>query len=254
MSPRLPLILPDWPAPPSVAACVTTRLGGTSVPPFDSFNPATHVGDDPQAVTANRALLRTLLPAEPLWMDQVHGTEVLDADSVCGGSGDASFARQPGRVCAVLTADCLPVLFCNRQGTVVAAAHAGWRGLAMGVLARTVEHMACRPGDVVAWLGPAIGPGAFEVGPEVRAVFLERLPGAACAFASGQGDRLFADIYRLARLSLAGAGVQAVYGGGLCTVRQSGLFHSYRRDGRCGRMASLVWLKGGAAAEAAYQG
>ncbi|MCP4637674.1 MAG: peptidoglycan editing factor PgeF [Methyloversatilis sp.] len=256
-APALPLILPDWPAPPAVRACVTTRLGGVSAAPFDSFNPATHVGDDAQAVAANRALLRAHLPAEPLWLDQVHGVEVLDADRERCGTGDASIAHRAGSVCAVMTADCLPVLLCNRQGTVVAAAHAGWRGLAMGVLTRTVQRMGGAPGDILAWLGPAIGPDAFEVGPEVRAVFLERLPGAAAAFRPGTGDRLYADIYLLARLELARAGVQAVYGGGLCTVSQAGLFHSYRRDGRCGRMASLIWLARDASelgAELSYQG
>lgn len=253
----LPLILPDWPAPPSVRACVTTKLGGVSAPPFGPFNPATHVGDDPQAVADNRALLRALLPAEPLWLDQVHGVEVLDADRQRCGTGDASVAHRPNRVCAVMTADCLPVLFCNRQGSVVAAAHAGWRGLVAGVLTRTVERMGCAPADLVAWLGPAIGPDAFEVGPEVRTAFVERLRGAARAFRAGTGDRLYADIYALARLELAAAGVQAVYGGGLCTVSQRELFHSYRRDGRCGRMASLIWIADRAApfaAEPSYQG
>lgn len=240
-APALPLIVPDWPAPPAVRACVTTRLGGVSAAPFDSFNPASHVGDDAHAVAANRALLRAHLPAEPLWLDQVHGVEVLDADQERCGTGDASIARRAGSVCAVMTADCLPVLFCNRQGTVVAAAHAGWRGLAAGVLSRTVERMECPALDILAWLGPAIGPDAFEVGPEVKDAFAARLARAEDAFRPGEGDRLFADIYRLARLELAQAGVQAVYGGGLCTVGQAGLFHSFRRDGRTGRMASLIW-------------
>ncbi|MCQ9376490.1 peptidoglycan editing factor PgeF [Methyloversatilis sp. XJ19-49] len=237
----LPLIRPDWPAPPGVHAAVTTRLGGVSQPPFGPFNPASHVGDDPAAVAANRALLRACLPAEPLWLDQVHGADVADADRDRTACADASVSHQPGSVCAVLTADCLPVLFCNRQGTVVAAAHAGWRGLAAGVLSRTVERMGCPASDILAWLGPAIGPDAFEVGPEVKDVFAARLARAEDAFRSGEGDRLFADIYRLARLELAQAGVQAVYGGGLCTVGQAGLFHSFRRDGRTGRMASLIW-------------
>jgi hypothetical protein len=238
----LPLIRPDWPAPAGVHACVTTRLGGDSAPPFGPFNVASHVGDDPQAVAANRARLRALLPAEPVWLEQVHGSAVAEADRVTCATADASVARRPGRVCAVLTADCLPVLFCDRQGTVVAAAHAGWRGLAGGVLANAVACMDCPPEDILAWLGPAIGPAAFEVGPEVRAAFVARLSGAQDAFRPGQGDRLFADIHALARLELAQAGVHAVFGGGLCTVGQPGLFHSYRRDGVTGRMASLVWL------------
>lgn len=244
----LPLIRPDWPAPPGVNAAVTTRLGGVSPPPFGPFNPASHVGDDPAAVAANRALLRACLPAEPLWLDQVHGADVADADSDRTACADASVSHQPGSVCAVLTADCLPVLFCNRQGTVVAAAHAGWRGLAAGVLSRTVERMECPASDILAWLGPAIGPDAFEVGPEVKDAFAARLARAEDAFRPGEGDRLFADLYRLARLELAQAGVHAVYGGGLCTVGQGGLFHSFRRDGRTGRMASLVWRTAGPAA------
>ena len=183
-----------------------------------------------------------MLPAEPVWLEQVHGTAVADADCVTGATADASVARRPGHVCAVLTADCLPVLFCNRQATVVAAAHAGWRGLAGGVLTNTVARMDCPPEAILAWLGPAIGPAAFEVGPDVHAVFVDRLAGAQDAFRPGKGDRLFADIYALARLELAQAGVHAVFGGGLCTVGQPGLFHSYRRDGVTGRMASLVWL------------
>lgn len=238
----LPLIVPDWPAPASVQARITTKLGGVSEAPFGPFNPAAHVGDDTRAVAANRALLRAQLPAEPVWLDQVHGSDVVDADRVTAACADASVARRPGAVCAVLTADCLPVLFCSRQGDVVAAAHAGWRGLAAGVLTRTVERMACPPENILAWLGPAIGPEAFEVGPEVRDVFSATLPRADEAFRPGVGDRLLADIYRLARLDLVRAGVTAVYGGGLCTVSQPGLFHSYRRDGRTGRIASLIWI------------
>lgn len=253
----LPLIVPDWPAPACVQARVTTKLGGVSAAPFGSFNPADHVGDDRHAVAANRALLRAQLPSGPVWLDQVHGSEVVDADRIAGARADASVARCSGTVCAVLTADCLPVLFCSRQGDVVAAAHAGWRGLAAGVLARTVERMACPPAEILAWLGPAIGPASFEVGPEVRAVFAAPLPRAEEAFRPGRDDRLMADIYRLARLALARAGVTAVYGGGLCTVGQPGLFHSYRRDGRTGRMASLVWIAPEASrptAASAYQG
>ncbi|MBU0602516.1 MAG: peptidoglycan editing factor PgeF [Gammaproteobacteria bacterium] len=239
----LPLIRPDWPAPARVQACVTTRLGGVSAAPFGAFNPAGHVGDDPAAVAQNRTLLRAALPAEPVWLDQVHGCDVIDADAAAGGTADASLARRPGRVCAVLTADCLPVLMCDAQGATVAAVHAGWRGLAGGVLENAVARMGCEPCGVMAWLGPAIGPAAFEVGPEVRAAFTARLPDAGAAFHPGRGDRLHADIYLLARLALAGAGVTEVFGGGLCTVTQAGLFHSFRRDGRCGRMASLIWLR-----------
>ncbi len=242
----LPVILPDWPAPAGVRALVTTRAGGVSEAPFGPFNPAAHVGDDPEAVKVNRARLRALLPAEPVWLDQVHGVAVLEAGRDPGCRADASMTREAGVVCAVLTADCLPVLFCDREGSVVAAAHAGWRGLAAGVLTCTVERMGCASSEILAWLGPAIGPDAFEVGPEVRDAFVGRLDGAGAAFRPGEDDRLHADIYRLARLELAQAGVHAVYGGGFCTVRQRGLFHSYRRDGRTGRIASVIWMDGDA--------
>lgn len=243
-------LTPDWPAPAKVRALMTTRVGGVSVAPYDSLNPASHVGDDPAAVAGNRALLRRHLPAEPLWLNQVHGDRVaevgVDAE---GGEADASLARAPGRVCAVMTADCLPVLFCDRAGSVVAAAHAGWRGLVGGVLERTVEAMAVPPGEILAWLGAAIGPERFEVGEEVRAAFVADDPLAAIAFRPALPGTLdeapkkwLADIYTLARLRLARVGVTAVYGGGLCTVSDPARFFSYRRDGRTGRMASLVWL------------
>jgi YfiH family protein len=241
-------IVPDWPAPARVRAMMTTRQGGVSVTPFDSFNPATHVGDTPSAVAENRRRLRALLPAEPLWLNQVHGIAV--ARQGCAGvpEADASVATQANQVCVVLTADCLPVLFCDRAGTVVAAAHAGWRGLAAGVLEAALEGMQVPPGEVLVWLGAAIGPQAFEVGPEVREAFVSQQPKAASAFvtspSSSAPDRYNADIYRLARIRLAALGVTAVYGGGLCTVNDSQRFYSYRRDRQTGRMASLIWLGG----------
>lgn len=242
-------LIPDWPAPARVRAFVTTRAGGVSRPPWDSMNPAGHVGDDPAAVAENRRILRAVLPAEPLWLNQVHGTCVVEEAAVEPPCADASVARQPGQVCAVLTADCLPVLFCDRAGSVVAAAHAGWRGLMAGVLEETVARMAVPPDAILAWLGPAIGPAAFEVGDEVREAFVSRHPLTAVAFRPALPGTLdeaprkwLADLYALARIRLAAAGVAEVYGGGLCTVSAPARFYSYRRDGVCGRMASLIWL------------
>jgi YfiH family protein len=233
---------PDWPAPSNIRALVTTRIGGVSQPPYDSFNLASHVGDTPEAVAANRAMLRLHCPSEPKWLSQVHGNAVARADAIVSPvEADASVAFESGTVCAVLTADCLPVLFCNRPGSRVAAAHAGWRGLAAGVLEASVAAMQCKAGDILAWLGPAIGPQAFEVGDEVREVFVRDLPEAEAAFVPGQSGKWLADIYRLARLRLARAGVVDVYGGGLCTYTDHELFYSYRRDGNTGRMASLIW-------------
>lgn len=239
-------IHPDWPAPGNVLALATTRNGGVSKPPFDSFNLGDHVGDDPAAVAQNREILRAFLPAEPRWLKQVHGTSVAHADSLDAPiEADASVAFNPGKVCAVLTADCLPVLFCDRQGTRVAAAHAGWRGLAAGVLEASVTAMQCDPADIMAWMGPAIGPQAFEVGEEVRDVFVHDLPETGTSFIPGQPRKWLADIYGLARLRLARAGVSKVYGGGLCTYTDSNRFYSYRRDKTTGRMASLIWMEGG---------
>lgn len=242
-------IVPDWPAPSCVRALMTTRVGGVSRPPYDSFNLATHVGDDPIAVAENRRRLRHHLPAEPLWLDQVHGTSVADAGrDTAEVVADAAVARAPGRVCAVLTADCLPVLLCDARGSVVAAAHAGWRGLVAGVLEETVRSMGIGPARILAWLGPAIGPDAFEVGEEVRQAFIEHHPMAATAFRPalpGTLDELprkwLADLYALARLRLAAVGVERVYGGVGCTHREADRFYSYRRDGRTGRMAALIW-------------
>ncbi len=236
-------LVPGWPAPPNVHALVTPRGGGVSVAPYASLNLGGHVGDDPQAVARNRAILRERLPAEPLWLNQVHAANVADADSAAGvPEADASVARLPGKVCAVLTADCLPLLLCDRQGTVIAAAHAGWRGLAGGVIEATVEAMACDPATLMVWLGPAIGPSAFEVGGEVRDIFLAADHAAADAFAPRSDDKWLADIYRLARLRLARCGVVQISGGDFCTYRESAHFFSYRRDQATGRMASLIWL------------
>lgn len=237
-------IVPDWPAPARVRALSTTRVGGVSVAPYDSLNLGTHVGDDPASVAANRAQVRRIVPSEPAWLNQVHGTAVVDAAAVDGvPDADASVSRTPGAVCVVMTADCLPVLLCDRAGTVVGAAHAGWRGLHGGVIEATVAAMQVAPGDVIAWLGPAIGPSAFEVGDEVRAAFVAVDASADSAFKpAGQPGKWLADIYLLARQRLAALGVTAVYGGDCCTVSESQRFFSYRRDGVTGRMGTLVWL------------
>jgi len=239
------MIYPDWPAPTRVMAVTTTRQGGVSAAPFDTLNLAAHVGDRPDAVGQNRALLRQhlRLPAEPVWLEQVHGRTV----AACEGAArpptaDAGYARTAGVVCAVLTADCLPVLFCDREGTRVAAAHAGWRGLAGGVLESTVEALDVAPVDLLAWLGPAIGPQAFEVGAEVRAAFVKQHAEAREAFLARPDGRWLADLYQLARIRLTALGVTALYGGGFCTFTDRARFYSYRRDRVTGRMASLIWL------------
>lgn len=235
-------LIPDWPAPVGVRSCVTTRAGGVSAAPFDTFNLGDHVDDDPSAVAHNRARLTTSLNIQPAWLKQVHGVDVVEASPAQVMQADASWSRTPGVACTIMTADCLPALFCNRRGTQVAAAHAGWRGLAAGVLEATVDSFADAPADILVWLGPAIGPQAFEVGPEVREVFMTMHPETAEAFTpSTNSGKFMADIYHLARLRLAAHGVTAVYGGGLSTYNDERFF-SYRRGARTGRFASLVWI------------
>lgn len=238
-------IAPDWPAPAHVRVLSTLRLGGVSAGPYASLNLAAHVGDRPDAVSANRLLLREAahLPAEPLWLEQVHGTNVIrhPGDSVAVRA-DASVAFEPGRVCAVMTADCLPVVLTDRGGTRVGVAHAGWRGLLDGVVEATIAALATPPTELLAWLGPAIGPDAFEVGDEVRAAFAARNPAALEHFQPNERNRYQADLTGLARLALAAAGVHSVHGGGWCTHHESERFFSFRRDGVTGRMATLAWL------------
>lgn len=253
MNPPLQLIEPDWPAPANLVALSTLRAGGSSRTPYASLNLATHVGDDPLAVAANRARLAERLPpgCQVQWLEQVHGSRVVAADPAANviPEADACWTRTPGLACAVLTADCLPVLFCDREGSVVAAAHAGWRGLLAGVLERTVEAMGERPERLLAWLGPAIGPAAFEVGPEVRERFLaaganaDHGPISHCfAPAAGRPGHYLADLYALARVRLAALGIHRVAGGGWCTHGDPAHFFSYRRDGTTGRMATLIAL------------
>ncbi|MFC3625169.1 peptidoglycan editing factor PgeF [Vogesella amnigena] len=239
-------ITPEWPLPAGVGSLITTRAGGVSPAPYHSLNLGDHVGDDAANVTANRAALRDHLPAEPAWLQQVHGTVVVDAASVAPGSkvqADASFSRTPGTVCAIMTADCLPVLLADRAGTVVGAAHAGWRGLCNGVIEATVQAMNEPAANLIAYLGPAIGPDAFEVGGEVRDAFLAHDIHAVEAFTPIGDGKYLADIYQLARQRLATLGISEVYGGDYCTVIDRERFFSYRRDQVTGRMASLIWLK-----------
>ncbi len=239
-------IVPDWPVPPAVRAVFTSRKGGVSLAPYAELNLGTHVGDDPAAVSANRARVRTMLPAEPCWLDQVHGVTVVDAAVAPERKADAAFTSVANTPCVVMVADCLPVLFCDRAGTVVAAAHAGWRGLLDGVLEATLTKMGTPSAAVIAWLGPAIGPDRFEVGPEVRDAFVAKAPQDAVCFRQGEGDRWFADIFGLARARLvrAGLGADAIFGGGVCTVSDPTRFFSYRRDGVCGRMGAFIWIAG----------
>ena len=238
-------IAPDWPVPAHVRVLSTLRAGGVSDGRYASLNLAAHVGDRPAAVAANRLLLREAahLPAEPLWLEQVHGTDVIrhPGESLVVRA-DASVAFEPGRVCAVMTADCLPVVLTDRGGTRVGVAHAGWRGLLDGIVEATIAALGTSPAELRAWLGPAIGPEAFEVGGEVRTAFADRNPAAAGYFRPNQRNRYQADLYGLARLALAAAGVSSVHGGGWCTHRESERFFSFRRDGVTGRMATLAWL------------
>jgi polyphenol oxidase len=242
-------IIPDWPAPATVKALQTTRKGGVSVTPYGSFNLGSHVGDNPLAVSRNRMLLAPLLPSEPVWLNQTHGLTVVDvAQAGCLPQADASVSSHLGAVCVVMTADCLPILLCDEQGSVVGAAHAGWRGLCDGVIESTVNAMRVPAPTLMAWLGPAIGPAAFEVGEEVRAAFVAQQPQAAAAFVRsasgvpGSSGKWLADLYQLARLRLNALGVTRVYGGGLCTYSDAERFYSYRRDGVTGRMGSFIWL------------
>jgi YfiH family protein len=282
-------VTPDWPAPPNVKSAATLRTGGVSEGEFSSLNLGSHVGDVPAAVAENRRLVKAGLglPAEPNWLNQVHGINVVDVTgsaaaasfrstsgasssavvdanssgaqgassiSEVGGSGtqenpaapptaDASVARGAGAVCVVMTADCLPVLFCDRAGTRVGAAHAGWRGLAGGVLGATIKALDVPPSNLMAWLGPAIEQEAFEVGEDVHEAFLKLAADNAAAFRSNSRARWQADLYQLARNELARLGVSAVYGGGFKCFADSERFFSYRRASRTGRMATLVWLE-----------
>ncbi len=246
----------DWPAPGGVRALCTFRTGGASAAPYGSLNLGGHVGDVPAAVAENRRRLRVAagLPAEPMWLEQVHGAHVADLDAPADPGGtagrvwpaDAAFTRRPGRVCAILTADCLPLLLAAESGDLVAAVHAGWRGIASGVIEAAVAAVTAAgatPGRLLAWLGPAIGPRHFEVGAEVREALLAGDPGAEAAFAPNARGRFMADLGILARRRLEARGVDRIYGGGECTFDAGDRYFSYRRDGVTGRQAALIWLE-----------
>ena len=246
MSADLASLTPRWPAPPGVRAAFTLRGGGVSAAPFDSLNLGTHVGDAAAAVVENRQRVRRSLslPAEPRWLEQVHGAEVIEVrGDACDSApiADGIVSREAGVVAAVQVADCLPVLFAAHDASVVAAAHAGWRGLAAGVLEATVARTGVAPARLLAWLGPAIARAHFEVGAEVREAFVARAARAAAAFIPNSRGRWQCDLHMLARQRLEAVGVASVFGGEWCTFADPGRFFSYRRDGRCGRMAALIW-------------
>ncbi|HEU4603614.1 MAG TPA: peptidoglycan editing factor PgeF [Steroidobacteraceae bacterium] len=236
----------QWPCPPNVRAIATTRIGGVSGGAYESLNLAMHVGDDPLSVRRNREILRTSaqFPREPAWLNQIHGIEVVEAQEFSAPpAADAAVAIHNSNVCVVMTADCLPVLFCDRTGTRVAAAHAGWRGLVGGVLQATIRALRCDPAELIAWLGPAIEQDAFEVGAEVREQFVAVDSEHTVSFVQNAQGRWQADLYGLARRTLERAGVPFIFGGGFRCFADRERFFSYRRDQRTGRMASLIWLR-----------
>ena len=235
-------IAADWAAPAHIKAGCTTRHGGQSQGPYASLNLALHVGDDPQHVQSNRQMLQDYLhlPQQPQWLTQVHGCDV-SSDAQALSEADACVSTRPGRVCVVMTADCLPVLITDRQGSCVAAVHAGWRGLANGVIGETIKRLPVAPAELLVWLGPAIGPRAFEVGNDVFDCFIELNEAYRAAF-SAHKNKWLLDIYHAARLQLARLGVNNVSGGDYCTFSQADLFYSYRREKTTGRMASLIWM------------
>jgi purine-nucleoside/S-methyl-5'-thioadenosine phosphorylase / adenosine deaminase len=245
---RADWIIPDWPAPTKVRAVSTTRNGGISSGVYSSLNLGAHVGDAAESVEQNRRRLCAglELPAPPRWLEQTHGTRVADLNAGDPRKllrADAAIARCANQICVVMTADCLPVLFCESSGQIVAATHAGWRGLAGGVLEATVAAMGAPAEDILAWLGPAIGPSVYEVGEEVRFALMQDQPQAEQAFETTSRGKWLCDLYLLASQRLRYAGVRHIYGGGFCTFTERERFFSYRRDGECGRMATLIWLQ-----------
>lgn len=237
---------PDWPAPANIRAASTFRTGGVSRQPYDELNLATHVADDPQAVGENRRILHDALrlPSEPCWLEQIHGDTVVEASHRSHPPrADGCVARSSGLVCAILTADCLPVLFCSRSGDRIGVAHAGWRGLAAGILDNTVGALGLPASEIIAWLGPAIGSSSYEVGDEVRIAFLGRDARNSAAFHANTRGRWQCDLYQLARNNLEQLGLTEIHGGGYDTASDEDRFFSYRRDGQCGRMASLLWME-----------
>ncbi|NND59617.1 MAG: peptidoglycan editing factor PgeF [Gammaproteobacteria bacterium] len=242
------VIEPDWPAPSNVRAYSTQRTGGSSHRPYDSLNLSDYVGDDPRRVRQNRDLLRheLRLPAEPVWLQQKHDRGVIAADRVPVGSeplpADAATAHQPGHVCAVLTADCLPVVVCDSDGSRVSAIHAGWRGLATGVIPAALAQLGTHGRNLMAWLGPCIGPAAYEIDKPVRDRLLQATPAALSAFEETRAGHWRADLAAIARVQLSENGVTDIYGGGFCTYTESHRFYSHRREQICGRQATLIWL------------
>ncbi len=235
-------LTPDWPAPANIHAATTLRTGGVSVMPYDSLNPATHVGDDANCVRENRHRIKTMLalPAEPVWLEQTHSNLVINAGQATTlQQADASYTNAAGVVCAVMTADCLPLLICSTDGKKIAAIHAGWKGLLAGIVSNTLAALATT--DVLVWLGPAIGADCFEVGAEVRTAFVEKFAPFTAGFTQTSEHKYLANIYQLARIELAARGVEAVYGGDFCTFTDTERFYSYRRDAQTGRMATLIW-------------
>ncbi len=242
---NLPLITPDWPAPPTVHALTTTRQGGISVAPFHALNLALHVGDHRPHVIANRQILAThaQLPESPRWLNQIHGIDVIHSENwTAHQSADAIFSQHPHHVCAILTADCLPILICDRNGHQIAAIHAGWRGLAAGIIERTCGHLHGPRQSLLAWLGPAISAAYFEVGEDVVSHFIRHDPNAIAAFVQTDDTHFLADLFLLARQRLQALGITHIYGGNDCTYAQPNYFYSYRREGQTGRMASLIWI------------
>jgi YfiH family protein len=239
------LIFPDWPAPDSIKALSTKRQGGFSLPPYNGFNLGTHVGDAPNTVIKNRDYLVDVaqLPVSPLWLNQIHGTRVINSnDWQLNIDADAIVSQQYNHICTIMTADCLPLLLCNKQGDTVAAIHAGWRGLAAGIIEKTIAELRCAPQDILVWLGPAIGPNQFEVGPDVYQKLTQHSAKAIQAFQQIDATHYLADIYLLARQRLTAIGVNDVFGGDLCTASDQQHFFSYRRDDVTGRMASMIWI------------
>lgn len=236
-------ILPDWPAPAHVKALQTTRVGGVSTGQYASLNLGDHVKDNPLHVAHNRQSLSPFLPTEPVWLQQVHGIRVIDAStSSCLEAADSSFATRKEVVCVTMTADCLPLLLCDEAGTAVAAIHAGWRSLCDGVIEATVRAMPVKAESLMVWLGPAIGPDAFEVGSEVREQFMAQDAQAETAFRP-HGEKWLGDLYTIARQRLNRLGIHQIYGGGRCTYNEPDTFFSFRRDGDTGRMATMIWLE-----------
>ena len=239
-------VVPDWPAPARVRAFVTTRAGGVSAGEYASMNLGGSSGDEEENVSRNRHIVRTHMPSDPIYLAQVHGNDVVDLDAprVPGRPrADAAVTATPGTVAVVLTAVCLPLFLADKAGRRVAVAHAGWRGLAAGVVEQALAALRAEPRDVVAWMGPAIGPRAFEVGPEVKEAFERSDPGAGAAFADHKPGKFMADLYALARRRLARAGVQGIHGGNFCTYTDTVRFFSYRREQRSGRMGAFIWME-----------